>query len=108
MEDNLKIMTSGTALILPAGSVPRIVLSGDPLIVKFLHHTPANSWTAVVEYPDGYRRQHQVFSVLHMLEKITGQLKLRYNIDSFAFKVVPQNLDHAFNIQIGDITYAKL
>jgi len=95
-------MTQGRAMVLPPGSVKRIVLSGDPLEIKLLGY---RDWEAVVVYPDGNTRHHQASTVNDLLDKITGQLKTRYNIENFSFKEVPQALEPS-TIKIGEISYA--
>lgn len=95
--------TEGHAMILPPGSMPRIVLSGDVQTIKIVGYS---GWEAWVEYPDGYRRHHQAFEVIGLLAKIDGQLRMRYNIDEFSFKAIPQALSVGETITIGEIKYA--
>jgi hypothetical protein len=94
---------SGTGLVLPAGTVPPVKLSGDELTVKIIS---TQDFEALVEYPDGYRRFHQAGDIITLLAKITGQLKGRYNLTSFEFKDFPQGLTPDATIKIGGITYA--
>ena len=95
----------GKAIILPEGTIKKIILSGDDLEVKLLSYSVQDSWNANVQYPDGYVRQHQVFTLTGLLDKIAGQLKTRYNIVSFEFRSVPQDLTPS-TITIGGIKYA--
>lgn len=99
------LVNLGRAIVMPEGSVPKVILSGDTLHVKLLSHSVQDSWTACVQYPDGYLRQHQVSNVIELLDKIAGQLKTRYNIQSFHFIAVPQALEPS-TITIGEIKYA--
>lgn len=99
------IVNLGRAIVMPEGSVPKVILSGDTLHVKLLSYSIPDSWTACVQYPDGYQRQHQVANVIDLLDKIAGQLKTRYNIQSFHFLAVPQALEPS-TITIGEIKYA--
>ena len=98
-------MTAASAkgLILPPGSVPRIVLSGETLTIKILGY---ENWEAWVEYPDGYRRHHQVSDVVSLMQKIEGQLRSRYNIDAFTITQIPKSLSTDETAIIGDIKYA--
>jgi hypothetical protein len=95
--------TDGGAIVLPAGSVPRIVLTGEVQRLKVLAY---QDFEAFVEYPDGHRRFHQCGSVTDLLGKIAGQLKLRYNIQEFSFQAIPQGLTSGETIVIGEIKYA--
>lgn len=95
----------GSALVLPAGSVPKVILSGDTLDIQLKFYSAKDSWTACVVYPDGHQKHHMVFDVIGLLDQITGQLKTRYNILSFEFKSVPQALQPS-TITIGEIKYA--
>ncbi len=91
---------------MPEGSVPRVKLSGDELDVKLRSYSVNDGWNACVEYPDGYMRQHQVFNLNELLDKIAGQLKTRYNVVSFEFKAIPQGLDNGSIIKLGGLKYA--
>ncbi len=92
-----------SGMILPPGSLPRIRLEQrEELTVKILGYGNFEAW---VEYPDGQRRHHQASDVITLLQKIEGQLRMRYNIDAFAFKKVPQTISTDETITIGDITY---
>ena len=82
------------------------MLSGDALDVKLLSYSVKDDWTACVQYPDGYVRQHRVFTLTGLLDLIAGQLKTRYNIVSFEFQGVPQGLGDGLTIKIGGIKYA--
>ncbi len=93
----------GEALVLPPGSAKRIKLEGDQLKVTILGY---GSWEAWIEYPDGYRRHHQVSDIHTLLQKVTGQLKTRYNIDSFQFLTIPNDFSTGATITIGEIKYA--
>ncbi len=93
----------GTGLVLPPGSVPRIKLEGETLELKILGY---GQWEAWVEYPDGHRHHHQVHTVIDLLAKIDGRLRLRYNIDAFSFLKIPQSISTGETITIGDIKYA--
>jgi hypothetical protein len=93
----------GTGLVLPAGTVPPVNLSGDELTVKIIS---TQDFEALVEYPDGYRRFHQANDIITLLARISGQLKSRYNLTSFEFKDIPQGLTPDATIKIGGITYA--
>ncbi len=99
-------MAQGGALVLPAGSVPKVILSGDEHDIKLLSYRVEDDWTACVQYPDGYVRQHRVFNLTELLDKISGQLKMRYNVTSFEFKAIPQGLGDRLVIRIGGIKYA--
>ncbi len=90
---------------MPGYVVPKITLSGEEMDIKLKSYSVADAWTACVEYPDGYVRQHQVFTLTGLLDKISGQLKTRYNLLSFEFKAVPQGLDNGAIIKIGGIKY---
>ena len=95
----------GSALVLPEGTIPKIVLSGDVLNVELLGHSIKDGWNAVVKYPDGKILHHQVSDVIGLLDKITGQLKTRYNLTDFKFTAIPQALEPS-TITIGEIKYA--
>ncbi len=97
--------SQGRGLILPPGSVPKVRLSGEMLHVKLLSYSVADGWNAVVAYPDGYLRHHQVYTVVQLLDKIAGQLKTRYNLTDFKFMEIPAALEPS-TIKIGEITYA--
>lgn len=99
-------MQRGRAIVLPEGSVPKVILSGDDLDVKILSYSTDNDWTACVQYPDGYVRQHRVFNLTELLDKVAGQMKTRYNILSFEFKAIPQGLENGSTIKLGGIKYA--
>ena len=92
----------GTGLVLPPGSVPAVALSGEEHEIKILSY---HGWEAWVQYPDGFTKHHQVFTVNDLLDKIAGQLKTRYNILSFEFKAIPQALEQGL-VKIGGIKYA--
>jgi len=98
-------MNLGRAIVMPEGSVAKVVLSGDTLHVKLLGYSIADGWNAVVEYPDGFTRHHQVSTVVGLLDKIAGQLKTRYNLTSFKFMEIPSALMPS-TITIGEIKYA--
>ncbi len=89
--------------VLPAGTFPRIKLSGDQLTIEIVS-TPA--WEVIVRYPDGYQRHHQASSVLQLLEKIDGQLRKRYNLEGYSVLRTPQSISTGETLVIGEIKYA--
>lgn len=91
-------------MILPEGSVPKIILSGPELFVAITGVIEGEG--VVVAYPDGFIRHHQVKTVVELLAKVDGQLRSRYNLTSFAFKSIPADLLQGETIQIGEINYA--
>lgn len=95
--------TDGGAVVLPPGFFPRIVLSGETLQIKVLAYKDFEAW---LEYPDGHRRFCQCGTVVEMLGKVSGQLKMRYNIDEFSFQAIPKGLEAGETITIGEIKYA--
>ncbi len=96
------MQSHGSGIVLPPGSVKRVVLSGEELQIKIIGH---HHHEYLVEYPDGYRRFHQAHDMIALLAKISGQLKSRYNLNAFEFKDVPQGLPSE-TINIGGIKYA--
>lgn len=94
-----------SGMILPPGSVPRKKLEGQELSVKILGY---ESWEAIVQYPDGMIRHHQIpdKDMVKLLQKIEGQLRMRYNIQAFAFKAIPKSISTGEIITIGEIQYA--
>lgn len=94
----------GKAIVLPAGTIPRIELSGENLSVEIIGY---DGFEVLVKYPDGYQRFHQSHDIINLLDKISGQLRLRYNLDAFDFISVPQRLEIS-TVKIGGIKYAEL
>ena len=96
----------GRAIILPEGSIKKVELTGDSHDIKLRSYSVKDDWTACVQYPDGYVRQHRAFTLTGLLDLIAGQLKTRYNIVSFEFQGIPQDLGDDLTIKIGGIKYA--
>jgi hypothetical protein len=114
--------TSSQGVKLTPGSVPRKLLSGDTQTIKLISALPENGFDAdgnhvpsdpsggvnlevITEYPDGYQRHHQVKDIHDLLAKISGQLKGRYNLESFEFTQLPSSLAAGQTITVGDIAY---
>ena len=97
----------------PAGSAGKVKLSGDSHTIKILSVEQEKGTNekgdvvesafknAVVEYPDGHVRHHQVSDLPHLLGQVSTQLKGRYNLKSFTFAQAPSELA-AGDIITGD------
>jgi hypothetical protein len=96
--------TQGQAMVLPAGSVPKVILSGPELFIAIVSIIEGEG--VIVCYPDGFTRHHQVGTVIDLLAKVEGQLRARYNLTSFKFESIPADLVPGETIKIGEINYA--
>ncbi len=109
--------TSTHGVTLPPGSLPRVILSGDSQTVKILAADPENGYgedgkavpsdnlNVITQYPDGYERHHQAKDLHDLLAKISGQLKGRYNLESFEFTALPDSLAAGQSVTVGGIAY---
>lgn len=87
--------------VLPAGTLPKVKLSGAELQIEIAQIRPENGFTAdgspvpsentvvVVKYPDGFVKHHQSNDIGDLIKKITNTLKARYNVVSFEFAAPP-------------------
>ncbi len=96
-------ISEGKGLILPPGFQNRIALSGDELKIEILSFDPEDR-NVIVRYPDGYERHHQCDTIIKLMDKVSGQLRARYNVESFEIKAIPASLSGT--IILGGIKYA--
>lgn len=94
-------MPIGQAIVSTHGLAKKIKLSDEELKISVVSVNPEFS---IVRYPDGHERHHQISSVNDLCDRISNQLKNRYNVLSFNFKTLPEKLQPC-EIIIGEIKY---
>lgn len=99
----MALRSDGKGYVLPQGSQPKKYLSGEELTFEVLSYDPDGDMCRV-RYPDGYVRPHQVKTVPDLLDKVSGQLRTRYNVQSFEIKAIPESLNG--KIVITGVKYA--
>lgn len=98
------LQSSAKASVLPAGSLPKVVLGDVQMKVKILSIEPENGYDedgnalpaendmVKVQYPDGFIKNHQISKtdeVATLTAKIQSTLTGRYTINSFSFDTIP-------------------
>lgn len=111
----------GQGAILPEGTIQKVELSGASHTVKIVSIDPENGYDAqgdplpsendmvTVEYPDGYRKSHQIASGSSALEglvvKVSTAIKARYNVTSFDIQSLPNSIVVDGEIVISGVQY---
>lgn len=99
--------SDGTAIVLPEGSIPPQSRLPEAAEHEILIRGRAGAWEYLVQYPDGFLKQHQGADVPALCAKIMGVLRNRYGVKEFQFKAIPKAIEAGEKIIIGEVKYVS-
>lgn len=86
------VVASGAATLLPAGTLPTIPLELGSHHMSIELVTNDEIPEALVVYPDGFKKFHQVHDITDLAGKIGGTLKGRYGVEAWQFLSCPKDV----------------
>lgn len=99
----VQVRSKASGLVLPPGSQEKLAKPDTDLTVTILAIDPENGYVeetgepvasendmVKVQYPDGTVKNHQVKTMVDLLERVKNQITSKYEISSFEFGELPE------------------